>query len=226
VLINVCNYTLLHILSNFSFQLYNTALRKYRKKANAKIINIADVPKCSDTFWEHPPPAGDAEVLPLNIAIDRAFDVQWNPPGYPTLEASWLQTPFGDDWGDYDEAWGRDGPVDHLGSHYNFVRHHKDGKLGMVREKDDGSLCSVFHEVAFISVSDDVLMMNGDPGPEGAYGGYAGGGFGTLIKGVSIPSGSEDGSWNTTTLEEYGESGLQWLLKNFATDEITTIATE
>ena len=44
----------------------STALRKQRKKANAKIINIADVPKCSDKFWEHPPPAGDAEVLPLN----------------------------------------------------------------------------------------------------------------------------------------------------------------
>ena len=96
----------------------------------------------------------------------------------------------------------------------------------MVREKDDGSLCSVFHEVAFISVSDDILMMNGDPGPGGAYGGYAGGGFGTLIKGMNLAAGSEDGSWNTTTLDEYGERGLQWLLKNFATDEITTIATE
>ena len=92
----------------------------------------------------------------------------------------------------------------------------------MVREKeDDGSLCFVFHEVAFISVSDNVLMMNGDPGPS-----LYGGGFGTLIKGMNIAAGSEDGSWNTTTLDEYGESGLQWLLKNFATDKIATIAVE
>ena len=120
-----------------------------------------------------------------------------------------MQTPFGDDWGDYGEE---------LESHYNFVRYHKDGKLGMVREKDDGSLCFVFHEVAFISVSDDVLMMNGDPGPS-----LYGGGFGTLIKGMNIPAGSQDGSFKTTTLEEYEESGLQWLLKNFATDEVATI---
>ena len=186
------------------------------------VIKIDDLTKCSDTFWEHPPPAGDAQVLPLEIAVDRVFDVQWNPPGHPQLCASWLQTPFGDDWGDYDEAWGRDGPAD-LPGHYTFIKYHQNGKLGLVREQEDGTLCGVFLEVSFVSVSDDVLMMNGDPGPEGAYGGYAGGGFGTLVKGSNIPAGNEDGCWDTTTLEESGMTGEEWLMKNFEVTDTTQL---
>ena len=121
------------------------------------VIQVADLTKCSDTFWEHPAPEGDAQVLPLKIDVDRVFDVQWNPPGHPQLCASWLQTPFGDDWGDYDTAYAREEPAD-LPGHYTFIKYHQNGKLGLVREKEDGTICSVFREVRFISVSDDVLI--------------------------------------------------------------------
>ena len=121
------------------------------------VIQVADLTKCSDTFWEHPAPEGDAQVLPLKIDVDRVFDVQWNPPGHPQLCASWLQTPFGDDWGDYDTTYAREEPAD-LPGHYTFIKYHQNGKLGLVREKEDGTICSVFREVRFISVSDDVLI--------------------------------------------------------------------
>ena len=198
--------------------IYKALKKNAGKRTKKQIIQIGDIPKCSEIFWEHPPPAGDAEILPLRVPVDRVFDVQWNPPGHPELYASYLQTPFGDDWGNYTEPWARDGPAD-LEGYYTFVRYHQDGKLGLLRKKEDGTLCSVFHEVAFISISDEVLMMNGDPGPEGAYGGYSGGGFGTLVKGTAIPAGNEDGNWETSTLDEYEMSGLEWLLTNFGKDD-------
>jgi len=172
------------------------------------VIQVADLAKCSDTFYEHPAPDGDAQVLPLQIDVDRVFDVQWNPPGHPQLCASWLQTPFGDRWSDSDE------PAD-LPGHYTFIKYHRNGKLGLVREKEDGTICSVFREVRFVSVSDDVLMMNGDPGPEDEAYGVKGGGYGTLVKGSNISSGNEDGCWDTTTPEESGLTGEQWLMRNF-----------
>mmetsp|Transcript_27736 Transcript_27736/g.47175 ORF Transcript_27736/g.47175 Transcript_27736/m.47175 type:complete len:241 (-) Transcript_27736:66-788(-) len=200
---------------------------KERTADEPTIIQVADLAKCSDSFWEHPPPGGDAQVLPLRIPLDRVFDVQWNPPGHPELCAYWLQTPFGDDWGDYDTPWDREGTAD-LTGHYTFIKYHHDGSLGLVREKEDGTLCSVFLEVDFLSVSDDVLMMNGDPGPKGnAYGGYAGGGFGTLVKGPGIPAGNEGGCWDTTTIEESdGLTGEVWLMQNFGFADQSQLALE
>lgn len=36
------------------------------------------------------------QILPLDIPLDCAFDVQWNPPGQPELRTSYLEQPFYD----------------------------------------------------------------------------------------------------------------------------------
>eukprot|EP00565_Helicotheca_tamesis_P003827 CAMPEP_0185724702 /NCGR_PEP_ID=MMETSP1171-20130828/1107_1 /TAXON_ID=374046 /ORGANISM="Helicotheca tamensis, Strain CCMP826" /LENGTH=273 /DNA_ID=CAMNT_0028392619 /DNA_START=1 /DNA_END=825 /DNA_ORIENTATION=- len=140
--------------------------------------------------------------LPIEIPIDRCFDVQWNPPGYPLLNASYLQAPWGD-WGDR-----RDG-------FYTFQT-FTNGTISFVRKAGDGEIVPVFQEVEFLAISDDVLLFNGDP--HGGDGFPLGGGYGTLIKAPSIPAGDTDGSWTTKQLVNNSEMTAQeWLMKNFQT---------
>jgi hypothetical protein len=138
---------------------------------------------------------GSFQILPLDIPLDRVFDVQWNPPGYPTLDTSFLLPPFNDQWTT------RDG-------HYTFAQKDQDGVMSLVRKKTDGTVCSVFEKIDFRAISDEVLMMEGDT-PD-----LVGTGFGTLIKGKSIPAGDEGGTWNTTEVDTE-EIAEKWLMKNF-----------
>lgn len=135
------------------------------------------------------------QILPLDIPLDRAFDVQWNPPGQPKLDTSVLQPPFYD-WGE------RDG-------HYTFAKLNQDGEMSFVRQKSDGTVCSVFEKVDFVAISDKVLMMRGNPDPS-----WIGSGYGTLIKGKGIPAGDEDGVYDTGPVDSV-EIAKEWLTKNF-----------
>ena len=68
----------------------------------------------------------------------------------PQLCAREFSPPYGD----------RDPSGNHSGN-YTFIKYCQNGKLGLVREKEDGTMCTVFLEVRFISVSEEVLMVNG-----------------------------------------------------------------
>ena len=66
--------------------------------------------------------------------------------------------------------------------------------MTFVRQKSDGSVCQVFSSVDFLVlvlvIWEDVLLMNGDLGIfYDSVGVLSLGGFGTLIKGMSIPAG-------------------------------------
>jgi len=146
--------------------------------------------------------ADGVQILPLKISLDRAFDVQWNPPGYPILEATGLATPYGDS-----------GETD---GHYTFAK-HPDGTMTFVRQKSDGSVCQVFSSVDFLVIGEDALLMNGDTDPY-----IYGGGFGTLIKGMSIPAGDAPGNYTATPIADTDSSTTAeaeaWLVKNFQDD--------
>ena len=157
----------------------------------------------------------DATFFPVEIPIDRAFDVQWNPPGHPLLSTYFLDTPYGDrgvhPYGsEHDD---RDG-------YYTFLPSEEDtSQMSFVRKQEDGSYIQVYERVEFLLISDDVLLFNGDP-HEG-MGFPAGGGFGTLIKAPSIPAGDADGVWDTEALDQHAmSSAKEWLLKNFAGNEL------
>ena len=141
--------------------------------------------------------ADKIQILPLDIPLDRAFDVQWNPPGQPKLDTWFLQQPYYD-MGD------REG-------HYTFAKLNEDGDgdLSFVRQKPDGTVCSVFEKVDFVAISDTVLMMRGNPDPS-----WIGSGYGTLIKGKGIPAGDEDGVYDTAPVDSV-EIAEQWLTQNF-----------
>lgn len=81
--------------------------------------------------------------------------------------------------------------------------------MTLVRDKPDGIVCSVFEKVDFVAISDTVLMMVGNPDPS-----WIGSGFGTLIKGMGIPAGDEDGVYDTAPVDSV-EIAEQWLMKNF-----------
>mmetsp|Transcript_16989 Transcript_16989/g.28298 ORF Transcript_16989/g.28298 Transcript_16989/m.28298 type:complete len:286 (-) Transcript_16989:92-949(-) len=152
----------------------------------------------------------DTTSLPIEIPIDRAFDLQWNPPGHPQLHAWLLDAPWGDrgndPYGYYDND-DRDG-------HYTFRINTEDEKMSFVRKKEDGTYVQVFERVEFLLISEDVLMFNGDPHEGGGF--PAGGGYGTLIKAPSIPAGGDAGVWDTEPLDESGViTAKEWLLKNF-----------
>lgn len=162
--------------------------------------------------------ANDAAFLPIEIPIDRAFDVQWNPPGHPRLSAWFLDIPYGDR-GDDPYAYYDSGHDDRDG-YYTFLPSNEDAtQMSFVRKQEDGSYIQVYERVEFLLISDDVLLFNGDP-HEG-MGFPAGGGFGTLIKAPSIPAGDADGVWDTEALDEHRMSlAKEWLLKNFAINEL------
>ena len=160
----------------------------------------------------------DATFLPVEIPIDRAFDVQWNPPGHPQLNAWFLDIPYGDR-GDDPYAY-YDNENDERGGYYTFLPSEEDAShMSFVRKQEDGTYIQVYERVEFLLISDDVLLFNGDP-HEG-MGFPAGGGYGTLIKGPSIPAGGADGVWDTEALDEHGmSSAKEWLLKNFRENEL------
>mmetsp|Transcript_9772 Transcript_9772/g.15040 ORF Transcript_9772/g.15040 Transcript_9772/m.15040 type:complete len:245 (-) Transcript_9772:56-790(-) len=138
------------------------------------------------------------ELLQIVIPINRAFDVQWNPPGYPLLRASYLEPPY------FDRNEDRDG-------YYTFDI--QDGNIaGFVRKRSDGSVLQVFDEVEFISISDNVLMFNGNP--NGIYL-PGGGGYGTIIKAPSIASGNAGGNWVTESLANSDMTPEEWLMSKF-----------
>jgi len=156
----------------------------------------------------------DTTSLPIEIPIDRAFDLQWNPPGHPQLHAWLLDAPWGDRGNDPYGYYGND---DRDG-HYTFRTNTEDEKMSFVRKKEDGTYAQVFERVEFLLISEDVLMFNGDPHEGGGF--PAGGGYGTLIKAPSIPAGEDAGVWDTEPLDESGMiTAKEWLLKNFGDTE-------
>ena len=141
------------------------------------------------------------EVLPYVIPLDRAFDVQWNPPGFPELHTRFLQQP-------YNDRGARDG-------HYTFAKLNQDGdgEMSFVRQNPDGTVCSVFERVAFRAISETVLMMEGNPDPS-----WIGSGYGTLIKGKGIPAGDSDGVYDTRPVDTVSLDWAEperWIRDNF-----------
>merc|ERR1712176_696872 len=92
----------------------------------------------------------------------------------------------------------------------------KEGKISsFVRVNNESSIIvEVFDKVEFLVISEDILFFNGDPGE----GYWAGGGFGTLIKGLNVEGDNSDGSWVTQPIGESNMTAEEWLLKNFGED--------
>ena len=201
-------------MTNFFFAFVNfMAICSLASALSSQVsgTDVGDNIKASTTF------------LPIVIPIDRAFDVQWNPPGHPKLSADLLDIPWGDRGSD---PWAyHDSDHDHRTGQYTFLRQSTDDdeeNLSFVRVmEDDGSYVQVFERVQFLLISDDVLMFNGDPHEDDWF--PAGGGFGTIIKAPSIPSGDAPGVYDT---EPLGENDMpeakEWLLKNFGVEESST----
>ena len=166
-------------------------------------------------------PVGAIKTYPtfllIKIPVDRAFDLQWNPPGYPQLEADFLAIPWGDrasdPWGYYDSE------NDQRTGQYTFLEGASDGNsLSFVRTEENGSYVQVFKRVEFLLISDDILMFNGDPHEDDGF--PAGGGFGTIIKAPSIPAGDASGVYDTVPLDESDmPTAKEWLLKNFGVEK-------
>mmetsp|Transcript_6927 Transcript_6927/g.8623 ORF Transcript_6927/g.8623 Transcript_6927/m.8623 type:complete len:179 (-) Transcript_6927:178-714(-) len=129
-------------------------------------------------------PQGDE----IRIPIERCYDVQWNPPGYPVLNASYLDVPY------------KDRTEATRNGYYTFVT--KGGMTYFVRKKLNGSIYKVFENVQFILIGNDVLMFESE--------GY----YGTLIKGINIPADDSYGSWSTEKATVLGAEN--WLAANFA----------
>lgn len=130
---------------------------------------------------------GVLRLGPIQIPMDRCFDSQWNPPGYPTLECSGLKDPYGADSSE--------------GGHYAFEE--RGGKMVFMHKKQDGSETEVFSSVEYTALGDGVLMFQGN------------GSFGTLVKGLAIPAGIEQISENTRAAEDSETEVRGWLNRNF-----------
>jgi len=125
------------------------------------------------------------DMLPISIPLDRCFDVQWNPPGHPTLKTSRLIKPYKDDEN-------RDG-------YYTFLV--KDGNMSFVRKSQDGSIRVIYEQVDFNLIGENVLMFEGDKW------------YGTFIKGSGISSGPSAGDYATRMTDSV--QAKSWLLTNF-----------
>lgn len=114
----------------------------------ASALDPVDVIKTYPTF------------LPVEIPVDRAFDLQWNPPGYPQLDAQSLAIPWGDRAND--DPWEYyDGEHDQRTGQYTFLEGASDDdSLSFVRTEEDGSYVQVFQRVQFLLISEDVLMFS------------------------------------------------------------------
>lgn len=133
-----------------------------------------------------------AEEAEVKVPIDRCFDVQWNPPGVPALSCHGLSTPFGD-------------APPQEGDFYTFKEAGAENHA-LVRITSDGKEKVVFRNCEWTSFNGQVLHFNGD------------GGFGTLIKGIGVAAGSEDGEWSDCRKPDHSEV-MKWLRLNFAQEE-------
>lgn len=129
-------------------------------------------------------PQGDE----IRIPIDRCYDVQWNPPGTPVLNTTYLNLPYND-------------RTEERNGYYTFMADDNE-MVYFVRKRSDGSIYPIFEEVDFILISDDVLMFESE-----LY-------YGTLIKGVNTTADDSDGSWSTESTDT--ASTMEWLAANFA----------
>ena len=130
---------------------------------------------------------GGKKVDEKKIPIDRCFDVQWNPPGVPTLECRGLGNPYGAE--------------PKPGDYYAF-RAAGDGAK-FVQVQPSGKELTVFTSVDWQSCNDEVLHFNGN------------GSYGTMIKGTRIASGTSSGSWTNCHRPSHSEA-MQWLSQNFS----------
>ena len=119
-------------------------------------------------------PQGDE----VRIPIDRCYDVQWNPPGYPMLNVWDLDVPF------------EDRTEETRKGYYTFAT--KGGMTYFVRKMLNGLVYKIFENVQFMLISDDVLMFESE--------GY----YGTIIKGIRIAADDSDGSWSTKKKKKIG----------------------
>lgn len=152
-------------------------------------------------------------ILPLDIPLDRVFDVQWNPPGYPELRASGLQPPVGD-------------LAEQRNGHYTFIMNQESGVMGLARQQTDGTVCEVFDSVHFRAISEEVLMMEGTHGSESWLDREdlpVAAGFGTLIKGMNIPAGEGGGTWSTASIMKSETTPEKWLSQNFQQQDGSTV---
>lgn len=137
-----------------------------------------------------------ADETEVKVPIDRCFDVQWNPPGVPTLSCSGLSTPYKDRLSN---------PPPQEGDSYMFKEVGPE-KVSFVRVRPSGEEILVFGHCVWVSFNGEVLHFEGD------------GSYGTLIKGIGVAAGSEDGAWSGTHKPDHVEV-MKWLRLNFAQEE-------
>lgn len=147
-------------------------------------------------------------LLPIKIPVDRAFDVQWNPPGYPMLETYSLYAPWGAKVKMILE--GHD-------CYFAFELSSENDIASFVQiDQTTGKNYTIFDSVEFVAISDDVLMFNGNPLTANFV---PGGGYGTILKGMNIPSGPADGRYETNPIRTDDEKSKtvpkEWLHRNF-----------
>jgi len=141
----------------------------------------------------------ESDEAALTVPLDRCFDVQWNPPGVPELSCSSLRRPYGDRGESNEHAF------------YTFKGSEE--KISLVRvtpcgENKNGPVeeTVVFESCEWVSFNGQVLHFDGN------------GSFGTLVKGIGIPAGSEDGFWSGCYKPDHSEV-MQWLRLNFSETE-------
>ena len=164
-------------------------------------------------------------VLPLRIPLNRAWDVQWNPPGHPILSVSQLQLPMGElEGGFYSLVPQEDEGATRMG-YYTFAtttaaEDSVDGGeiSSFVRVTDEKCLVTIFDQVEFLVLSNEVLLFRGKfPGTRSDY-------FETLLQGRKVetagagPAGVLD-YWTTQPVTETLLTPKEWLFQNFIMDD-------
>eukprot|EP00927_Polykrikos_kofoidii_P049875 TRINITY_DN43885_c0_g1_i1.p1 TRINITY_DN43885_c0_g1~~TRINITY_DN43885_c0_g1_i1.p1 ORF type:complete len:225 (-),score=23.95 TRINITY_DN43885_c0_g1_i1:77-751(-) len=134
------------------------------------------------------------EELPIRIPLARCWDVQWNPPGVPSLVCYSLRNPYFDNT-----------PIER-GGHYTFER-RASGGLFFVRVLASGERLPIFDAVDWVAVNDQVLMFNGNHW------------FGTVIKGLALPENRHRGCYEGTSKPTEDEAQT-WLETNFSVDSV------
>jgi len=132
------------------------------------------------------PPTYESMVFPKN----RCYDVQWTPPGIPTLKTRHLSHPHGS-------------PSDATGFSFRF---HSDNGVSFHSQSGNGAPeVRVFERCEFVAISPDVLLFNGD-------------GHATLIKGRGVPANSSGGEYHQCFRpNDVQQQLIAWLLVNFGT---------
>ena len=163
-------------------------------------------------------------VLPLRIPLNRAWDVQWNPPGHPILSVSELQLPIGEPGAESSIFPEEDEGATHTG-YYTFVtttasEDSVDGGeiSSFVRVTDEECLITIFDRVEFLVLSNEVLLFRGIP-ITGSRKYYE-----TLLQGERVetagagPAGILD-YWTTQPVTETLLTPREWLFQNFLMDD-------